>query len=145
VSRDRFHIDLLPFLAIAVATLIWNASERPWRAPVLVALLALLNVTFSSPWTVGDLQRFSAEASRITKEIEQREGDRRLLVLVNPQDPRLPFVLHGGDSTSPVLVFNSRGAADSVVLRRFSDRDVERVLWDSAHWHAELSHVPSWH
>jgi len=138
-SRDRFLIDILPFLAIGLAMLVWQTSQRPWRAAVLVAGLAACNLLFASEWKVGDLKRASAEESRITSEIERRSRDRRMLVLIGRKEPRLPFLLHGADSTAPVLVFNSLGAADSTLLRRFPDREAVRVRWDSARTRATLA------
>jgi hypothetical protein len=38
-----------------------------------------------------------------------------------------------------VLVFNSLGAVDSTLLRRFPDREAVRVTWDSARTRASLT------
>jgi hypothetical protein len=140
-NRDRFHIDLLPFAAIGIAMSIWRTRERSWRAAAVVVLLALLNLAFASEWATGDLKRPSAEESRITSEVDRRSHDRRLLVLIGARESRVPFVLHGADTSAPVLVFQSQGAADSVLLRRFSDREAIRVRWDSAHTHAVLAPI----
>ena len=138
-SRDRFLIDILPFVAIGLAMLIWQTSQRPWRAALVVVVLAACNLIFASEWMTGDLKRAGAEESRITREIERLSHERRMLVLIGPKEPRLPFLLHGADSTAPVLVFNSLGAVDSTLLRRFPDREAVRVTWDSARTRASLT------
>jgi hypothetical protein len=140
-SRDRFLVDVLPFLAIGLAMLLWQPTQRPWRPALLISLLAACNLLFANQWAAGDLRRASAEESRITSEIERLSHDRRMLVLIGEKESRMPFVLHGADTAAPVLVFNSLGAADSTLLRRFPDRAAVRVTWDSARTRASLAPI----
>lgn len=137
-SRDRFLVELLPFAALGVATLIWDATPRPWRSAVVIVALGVLNVMFAPEWRQGDLRRTSPEASAITRRLEDMSRERRLLVLVGAGEPRLPFLLGGADDRAAVLVYNSLGEADSVLRRRFPDRMALRVRWDAARAHATL-------
>jgi hypothetical protein len=137
-SRDRFYIDLLPFAALGIAAMVWDATRKPWRSGLVIIMLGTLNVMFAPAWMQGDLRRASAEQSAVTQQLERMSRGRRLLVLVGQREPRLPFVLDGADDRAAVLVYNSRGAADSVLRRRFPDRRALVVRWDAERAHATL-------
>ena len=141
VSSDRFFVDLIPFATIAIAAILWQPTPRPWRTPMLVASLALLNLLFTRGWQSADQRRETAEEGRVVSELERLARDRPLLVLLRSGESRLPMVLHGADSTARVLVYFTSGSADSTLRRRFSGRAVVRVTWDAAGKQATIQPV----